>query len=715
MNTSDILPHNWHNLLTVACIGLIALLPRVLNLGVFVAGDEADFWIPRSERFLEALQTGTYESMPVLQHPGVTTMWLGSAGIALRRVLFEHGILHHETYATILALHRLPTALVHVAGILAGYAMLRRLLPIGIATLAALFWATDPFIIAYNRVLHVDGLAGTFATLSILAACCYQQPNRYGFTNSKPLILALSGISAGLAILSKSPTLVLLPTLGILFTLHTWRSWRLSGSKPKLMNDILPLLLWGTICAVTIYLAWPAIWTSPLQTYQLLLGGVEDEASSPHMLGNFFLGHTTDTPGLLFYPVALVMRTTPWTLAGLLLLPFALVHTQESRTDAKTHHILSLPSLRFGTNQSLVMTLALFIILFIIGMSIFPKKFNRYLVPTFPALDILAAVGIAYALHRLLPKPHQATRIAMGIVILIATSINAAWVHPYSIVYFNQLFGGAQAGAETFVVGWGEGYEQVAAYLNEQTDITGVVTLSRWGSTLNPYLRTGAQANGPENGTLPDQTGYVVVYIRHVQGQQPSAPFNQFYNRATPLHTVTIHGVAYAWVYHAPKRLAHSHKATFGSTIHMNGYTIDTSALRQTGILTLTVQWQAHAPPPHSYAFFAHILNAQGEHISQVDTLPGGAQRPTNIWQPGRYVTQAYPIPVPTDIAPGTYWVTLGVYNPDDFSRLPGAIEPPSRQEYQDSDVGMDKSMRNPANRPDDGPNVLYLDPIVIE
>src|SRR2546426_12503943 len=38
--------------------------------------------------------------------------------------------------------------------------------------------------------------------------------------------------------------------------------------------------------------------------------------------------------------------------------------------------------------------LAGFAILFILAMSLFPKKFNRYLVPAFPAIDILAAAGL---------------------------------------------------------------------------------------------------------------------------------------------------------------------------------------------------------------------------------------------------------------------------------------------------------------------------------
>ncbi|HEX9441042.1 MAG TPA: glycosyl transferase, partial [Roseiflexaceae bacterium] len=145
-------------LLSYLAIGLAALLPRVLDLGVFLTGDEADFWLRRSDTFLRAIQSGDFAATAITTHPGVTTMWLGSAGIVLRRTLFESGILHDETFPTVLALTRLPVALTHIVGILLGYRLLRRLLPPATAFLAAFLWAADPFIIAYSRVLHVDAL-----------------------------------------------------------------------------------------------------------------------------------------------------------------------------------------------------------------------------------------------------------------------------------------------------------------------------------------------------------------------------------------------------------------------------------------------------------------------------------------------------------------------------------------------------------------------------
>src|SRR5689334_17992779 len=119
-------------------IALIALAPRVLSLGSFVTVDEIAFWLPRSDTFLRAIQAGDFPATAISTHPGVTTMWLGSIGILLRRALFAAGYLHDDSFATVLAFYRLPVVLAHTAGILAGYAMLRRMLPALVAGLAAL-------------------------------------------------------------------------------------------------------------------------------------------------------------------------------------------------------------------------------------------------------------------------------------------------------------------------------------------------------------------------------------------------------------------------------------------------------------------------------------------------------------------------------------------------------------------------------------------------
>jgi hypothetical protein len=248
--------------------------------------------------------------------------------------------------------------------------------------------------------------------------------------------------------------------------------------------------------------------------------------------------------------------------------------------------------------------------------------------------------------------------------------LNAAWWHPYSIAAFNQALGGTPIGARTFLVGWGEGLAEAADWLNQQHDITGVKIASSVYNSFQPYLRHGAQAVSPSGDTLPDQTGYVLVYIRDVQRELVVPPFDQFYPQGTPLHTVTIHGVPYVWIYQVPPPVEHETRAVFGKHIHLRGYEADTMALRSTGILSLTVQWQADAPLEQDYLMFAHVLDSSGQMVGQTDAPPAG-EIPTSTWQPERVYTWEYPVFVPPDLPPGNYWLSIGLYDPETFARLP--------------------------------------------
>src|SRR5438034_5858991 len=97
-------------------IALAALLPRVLGLGQFITSDEANFWLHRSTAFLQALRSGDYTAMPITSHPGVTTMWLGSAGILSYYGLQRVGLLSSPTFITRRALLQRPVGLTDAAG-----------------------------------------------------------------------------------------------------------------------------------------------------------------------------------------------------------------------------------------------------------------------------------------------------------------------------------------------------------------------------------------------------------------------------------------------------------------------------------------------------------------------------------------------------------------------------------------------------------------------
>lgn len=682
-------PHLRRSVLSYVLVGLTALLLRVADLGVFVMGDEWGFWMRRAAKFLWFLELGNYADTAISTHPGVTTMWLGSVGIVLRRFLLDWGILQADTFPIRLALMQLPVALTHVAGLLVGYYLLRRMLPAVVAFMAAFLWATDPFVIGFDRLLHVDGLTGTFATLSLLAACYYwnhRQGNRW---------LVFSAICGALAVLSKSTGLAVVPVVGLLAVVSRW--WPLSAEVPsdtasdipgdrascwhRLRGIVSSLAVWGGVYVATLVVAWPAVWADPVGVYELLRVGVEVEGGSPHSKGNFFLGQDSPEPGPRFYPVAVALRTTPWSLAGLLLLPWAVrrLRTVDRRDLA---------------------VLAVFIIIFVIGLTPFPKKLNRYVVPVFAAVDILAAVGLVWGamqvggvVQRVRQQSQQFSRIVVGVLAAVAVValLNAVWWHPYGIAYFNQALGGHKMGANTFLVGMGEGMEQVAAWINEQRDSTQVVTMTTSRFTLQPYLKKGAYASPARNGKIPDNTGYVVIYVRNVWGEA-LPPFDQFFGRKTPVHVVTIHGVDYAWIYQVPREMEHTLQADFGSAIRLHDYSLETAALRETGFISVTTQWEVREPVENDYMMFLHVFNEQGEQVGQTDVPPGGPDAPTSTWEENRYLLWYHPVRLPADIPPGRYWMAIGLYDPADFSRLPldGPVQP---------------------GTPDDGPDALFLHP----
>ncbi|NJN65760.1 MAG: hypothetical protein HC884_03125 [Chloroflexaceae bacterium] len=486
--------------------------------------------------------------------------------------------------------------------------------------------------------------------------------------------MLVSGSCAGLSILSKSPALALLPVVAVLaFARH---------------HPLRPLAVWGTACAVTIALVWPAVWADPVQVYRLLRTGVEAEGANPHMTGNFFLGQEDPAPGPLFYPVALALRTTPWTLAGLLLLPLICrgrgVGGRGGRAGGRS-----------------MATLAGFIILFVLAMSLFPKKFDRYLVPVFPAVDILAAAGLTGVWNRARDAAMRGVATVVLVAVVVAALLNVVCFHPYSIAYFNQALGGTQVGARTFSMGWGEGFDQVAAWLNRQPDITGVLTAAIMIPTLNPYLRHGAQATTPRTARLPDQTGYVVVYLYQAQGTV-FPPFDQFYPHATPSHTVTIHGVDYAWIYQVPPPVDHPQAARFGSTIQLRGYAIE-GIEGMEGIegiegmvprghpLVFKLFWQTRSTPPTETWLFAHLVGMDGHHYGRLD-IPYD----TATWGANRFRTTELPIPIPSDLPGGTYRLVIGLYDPSNGQRLPLTTTPPP----------------DPAI---DGPDALLLTEVVVK
>lgn len=448
-------------------VAIMMLVPRLLALNRIVVVDET-FWLGRSANFYKALASGDLADTYQFVHPGVTLMWFGTLGYVLSYPTYPREQdsqlnpvrppivetlrrLGHDPLQMLMA-ERKVKILGDTLILLIALWMATRLLGLGVAVLGFCLLALDPFLIAHARLLHVDALASSFMMLSVLALIAYQ---RCGHRRRD---LVISGIAAGLAWLTRSTALFLIPYTGLMLLLDFWIN-RLSPHRfmHGLVRPLLQtFLLWFGAAAAVTFAVWPALWVQPVDTATSIIEWAYDAATEGHERSTFFLGRiiANGDPGWLFYPVSYLWRATPVTQLGILLavLGLALPRTQ-----------IIPASLRAP-----VARLLLFALLFMAMMSLGAKKFDRYVLPSYLPLNLAAAAGwygVLRALHRAQFRLAPIAAIATAGLIMAAQGLCAVSAYPYYLSYYNPLLGGTQAAERAMLVGWGEGMDQVARFI----------------------------------------------------------------------------------------------------------------------------------------------------------------------------------------------------------------------------------------------------------
>ncbi|MCG8351318.1 MAG: glycosyltransferase family 39 protein, partial [Chloroflexales bacterium] len=654
---------------------LIALAPRLFAQGRFLTVDEAYHWQGRVEKFLAALRAGDWGGTFLIGHPGVTTMWLGTIGRATYEMLTVRGLLPAADPDLLRIFERAPISITNAVCVALGYLLLCRLLSGRVAFLAALLWATEPFLIAHSQLLHLDALLTSFVTLALLLVLCAFRFDAEASAVSPirwPFLLA-AGVVTGLALLTKSPSLIALPMLALIGLIGAWprdptliaRESTIRARPSALVQYVavrlvIPLLVLVGVALLVWYILWPATWADPLGIVQRIINYTAADGGSPHGWGNFFMGRPVEDPGPLFYPVAIALRLTPWILLGLVAALVAGVVTWRHA---------------WGTQQRTLLMLACFAIFFVAVMSTQPKKFDRYALPVFPSLVTLAAAGLAWvgdlARRQVMrgAQTKQRAQIVFGwglIGAILAT--NVAWYHPYQLAYYNQLLGGSATAVRTIPVGWGEGFEQAGAFINAQPDGADLPVASWFEPVLQPYVN--APVLGLSEVFKPGRVGYAVLYIDQLQRQNEPEATDLLLRTLEPNHTVRIHGIDYAYVYQIPRPVANLSEAEFGEAIVFRGYDLAMEAAATTQELGITLHWYARANVTADYMLFIHVLDSAGARIGQTDVPPAGGGEPTSAWQPGSYVSATLRVPLTVSQLPPSFWIAIGLYDPQSGARL---------------------------------------------
>ncbi len=664
----------------IALVFFSALLPRVIGLRDFLTTDEAYHWISRTERFVAAIGAGHWADTILTGHPGVTLMWLGGLGLQLERVAVALGLAVPPDQLGHLAWLRLGPVLAHALLITGGYLLLRYLVRSHTAFIAALLWATSPFLVAQGRLLHLDALLADLCTLTVLAAmiaCRAARPLPW---------ITLSGLLCGLTLLTKGPALIVLPFVGIFFfVVETPRR----GIATALAWAIPRYLLWLAVALAVVFVLWPALWVTPELALSSYVGEIVGNGGRANGDGQFFLGQSNADPGALFYPLAGLFRLTPLETLGLVLLPLALWRRGDD------------------DDRATILTLGTFALCWVLVMTFGPKKFDRYILPTWPALMALAAYGLVAlfecvmqnakckmqdarctmhdaqcTMHNARCTMHDAqctihnaqigsrfSIVHCALCIGIFQGLTLAWYHPYYLSYYNPLLGGGEVAQNIFLIGWGEGMDLAGGWLSRQADSGAGQVLSALPPTLQPFVPVPVQQVDALD-RVP--ANYAVVYRESLQRQADPARYARIQS-AAPLHVVTIHGIDYAWIYQLSRPFATARPARFGAGLRLRGYTL----AREPGHLIVTPSWDVAGPVGGDTMLFLHIYSPTGKRVASVDVPPGGAAfPPTGQWQAGQQIAVPLPISLPADLPTDTYTITLGLYDPTSGARLPLAEGP---------------------------------------
>ncbi len=558
-----------HILTGLALLGvLLALsLPRLGELDRFVTPDEPK-WLMRSANFYHALSDFDLKNTYQHEHPGVTVTWAGLGGF-LRRypqyVEIRPGQVERaEKLTNFLRNHKISPIRILAAGrfymvifiiltLSAAFLVSSRLLGLMSALIGFMLIALDPFFAALSRLLHVDGLVSALMLLSVLAYLAYLYTGRRWF------FILISGISAGLSWLTKSPAFYLLPFIGLISLLElVFSIQRQKGTQRvttrwvarEIWKGVAPALGWLAVAGATFILLWPAMWVNPLGTLKIIFSQAMVYAVEGHENITFFNGqiYPVGDSAWYFYPISFVWRTSPVVLIGLGLAGIGMVFRKR----------LSLPAQR----TRVVGYLSLYAIIFLIMMSLGDKKFDRYLLPAHLALDLVAGYGWVVLAETLFIR--LSDRISLGSrrvgVILMYSSV-IVWqlsgvlqTYPYYFNYYNPLLGGSAKAGEVMMIGWGEGLDLAADYLNELPSAEKLRVVSWYGNGSLSYIFKGQTINMEVDMTLKDlrKADYAVLYINQVKRQLPSREILRYFEDLSPVHVVFIGGVEYAWIYDMP-------------------------------------------------------------------------------------------------------------------------------------------------------------------
>ena len=546
-------------------IAVLALFLRLWAPGPVSQTQDEFSWLQNSDAFRSGVMHGDFQRATGGQTmPGVTTLWSGTLGYASVSVAHEVGLVSKAPVAfspTVLRVSRAFVALwcsialglfVAIAALLVG----RRA-----AAIAGVLLATEPFLVGHSDVLHTDAMVTMFGALSAIAllaglrAVRLTAPAEHGTdpASTTPIasrgaqipLVVLSGAAGGLAVLTKLNAVPLvLGAAAVVMTVEVLAARRNAAGaifgwwRFALRDNARLVAIWAVSALAIVVVLWPALWVAPREQLRLIRYSLDQLDRGQGL--TFFRERLTPDAGVTYYPVALVLRMTPWFLIGAVFATLGVVSRFIWGCFRRAQ--------RASPRNNVAATLLLASAPYALVITFTSQKYDRYSLPLFPFLAIACGVLLAEAVDHL-GKRVRSTQwvLPAGALVAMLLTLSTLSHAPFAISYVDPLAGGQSRAHRTILLGWGEGLEVLGAEIRrregEHCDDARV---------LAPFLYIVAFPCGRLVNSAPTRgVRGLDYYVRYVKDEQRAlsndkALYNSVRRAGRLVKAVRIGGLNYA-------------------------------------------------------------------------------------------------------------------------------------------------------------------------
>jgi hypothetical protein len=545
-------------ILTLMGLCLLILLPRVIGLDQFVSVDEPD-WLKYSGNFYYALRH--FDFANTVDGEDVVVMWIITAAMlwyfpayrGLGQGYFNDGfkfdnflLEYNKLSLELLKRSRLIQVVVIAASLLLAFYLLRKLFGNRLALVATLFVAFDPYFLGHSRLLNHEGMLSLFMLLSGLGMIIYL------YKDSHPFFLILSAVSAGLAQLTKSSALAILPLVILLLSDKVVAEWRASKRLPlgAIKYSIKTLLLWLTIIVLVFFVIWPGMWVAPGKMLFAVYGDaisnafqgqplVATKVLDPNQFGLDWNGSPSFVYGMLW-------RTTPLLWLGVILAGLSFLARDGSAR----------PNLKKYVISYLGFVALLFIFMFGVARG---RNSPHYIISSYVSLDVVAGMGLVFGIDWLGSKFHTVNRQSIKntilVTVLLLQGISAFPYYPYYYTYHNPIMATLEGGNKVFE-GYGEGLELAGRYLAQKPDAQDLTIMAWYSQGVFSYFFPGKNkylniTQIVDEGMINDirSSDYLVIYYAHQKSRNIPAKLLAALEAIPPEHVIWLNGIEYVRIY----------------------------------------------------------------------------------------------------------------------------------------------------------------------